>query len=235
VERMPRIDKCIQRAGKLLFPPLCVLCRCAINDGYWCAGCRRDLKSVPVQCPRCAAPVEVAGIPCGACQTSPPAFDSTLAACRYMAPVAQLIHGLKYQGRLTQVPALAQLLVDTAAGLTDPPEALVPVPLHSRRLRHRGFNQALELAKVIGQELGIPVLAEAAIRSRHTPAQAELAASKRKRNVHGAFAIRPGTRLPPNLAVVDDVMTTGSTANALAACLRDAGSVRIQVWVVARA
>ena len=114
------------------------------------------------------------------------------------------------------------------------PQALVPVPLHATRLRQRGYDQALELAKPLAQALGIPLHADALQRQRATAAQSELDAEARKRNLRGAFALHPGQALPEHVVLVDDVMTTGATLQAAAKTLRRAGVLRVDAWVCAR-
>ena len=113
------------------------------------------------------------------------------------------------------------------------PARLVPVPLHRNRLRRRGYNQAVELARPLGRALGLPVAPRLCRRQRPTPAQAELTGSDRRRNVRGAFAV--AAPVPRHVAIVDDVVTTGSTVGELARVLRRAGAERVEVWAVARA
>jgi len=114
------------------------------------------------------------------------------------------------------------------------PDAIVPVPLHPSRLRRRGYDQALELAKPIARELGIPLLANALQRVRATAPQSELDAGARQRNLRRAFAVKDGAELPAHVALIDDVMTTGATLNAAAKVLRRAGVARVDAWVCAR-
>lgn len=116
---------------------------------------------------------------------------------------------------------------------TELPELLLPVPLHPRRLRERGFNQAAELAGVIGRELDIRADARACERVRPTVAQTGLTAAERRRNLRDVFRVRIPNP-PPHIAIVDDVMTTGATAESLARSLRRQGVERIEIWVCAR-
>lgn len=115
------------------------------------------------------------------------------------------------------------------------PERLICVPLHPQRLRERGYNQALELAKPLARALRIPLDADALIRLRHTSAQTGLDAKARRRNLHAAFAVADPARLPAHVAVIDDVMTTGTTLRECARVLRQAGVARVDVWALARA
>jgi ComF family protein len=228
------VYKWLLSAQARLFPPLCQLCRARVTDSIGiCPGCRTSLPRIEQACPRCGAAYHGHG-PCGRCQRRAPAFDATWSAFAYATPVAQLIHGVKYNGRLDFARLLGLLLAE-AVGRTGAtlPDLIVPVPLHPARLRQRGYNQALEIARPLGRELDIALAPRAARRLRPTPPQTELAPVARRRNVHGAFAANAvgGT----HVAIVDDVMTTGSTVDALARALRRAGADQVQVWVVARA
>jgi ComF family protein len=174
-----------------------------------------------------------AAVPCGACQQKPPTFDRAIAALRYDAPVDRLIVNLKYNGRLNLARALATLLADRIAP-ADAPDVIVPVPLHRSRLRERGYNQSQELARVLAQRLARPLAPRLATRVRATPTQTSLPLEQRARNVRNAFAVTDdidGLRV----AIVDDVMTSGHTVNALAKAMRRAGAKEVCVWVVARA
>ena len=172
---------------------------------------------------------------CGACLTRPPRFARTLAACSYAYPLDRLVQALKYGRQL----ALAQPLGDAlaAAVLRAPgpqhrPQALAAVPLAAARQRERGFNQAIEIARVVARRVGLP-LVHGLVRTAHGPAQATLPWARRRRSVRGAFACErsfPGL----HVALVDDVMTTGATLEAAADALLRAGAARVDAWVVAR-
>lgn len=159
----------------------------------------------------------------------------TTVAFAYQWPVDSLIKALKYDGRLADGALLGALLAERLAFARAPlPDRLVPIPLHPRKLRHRGFNQAGELACALGRTFGIPVDTGFLHRRRNTESQAGLSAPARRRNLQGAFHCdRSGC--PDRVALIDDVITTGSTARAAAACLRRAGVARVDVWAVARA
>jgi ComF family protein len=126
---------------------------------------------------------------------------------------------------------MARQIADT---IDDYPEALIPVPLHPNRLRERGFNQALELARPIASQLNIPLAADLCRRVRATPNQTQLAANKRRSNVRRAFEIKT-QKLPGHVAIIDDVITTGSTVEELAYRLNRAGVKQVEVWSLARA
>jgi ComF family protein len=232
------------RLADLIFPPTCILCGAPGDDGLdLCTGCRADLPLLRVACMRCAqplpeavlaTPVETGGPLCGPCRRRPPPFARTHAAFRYEQPLPALVGGLKFRGRLNTLRLMSLLLAESLADIADQgPAGIVPVPLHPRRLRERGYDQALELARIVGRRLGLPVLTGVCERVRSTPPQAELEARARKTNLRGAF--RATTRLDgAHLAVLDDVVTTGSTVGEVAKVLRQAGAARVDVWCLAR-
>jgi ComF family protein len=220
-----------------LLPESCLLCGGeAEADAPLCRACGGALPVLIHTCPRCAAAnASAVSAPCGTCQKRPPAFDRVHALFAYAPPLDWLVHGLKYRGRLDLARFLGHRLADFTLGLATPrPDVILPVPLHVSRLRTRGYNQSLELARYVGARLGIPVDAVGVRRTRATAPQTEMPLAKRRANVRGAFqATRDFAGL--RVAIVDDVMTTGSTVSALAQCLRKAGAAEIVAWVVARA
>ena len=221
------------------FPQSCLVCGAAVADrADLCGPCEAGLPRAGPGCARCAAPLPGAGLDriCGRCLTRPPYLDRTHALYRYDAPIDRLIQGFKYGRRLDWGRALANALAQGLRAAGAHADAIVPVPLHRRRLRERGYNQSLELARPIGRLLDIPVLAHAARRVRPTPAQAGLSRDDRQRNVRNAFKIaQPSAVSEKCVAVVDDVMTSGHTVNALARALKHAGAGDVVVWVLARA
>ena len=153
-----------------------------------------------------------------------------VAASRYAPPFDRLLLRFKFHGDLAAGRLLAQLLADAGAAAPRP-HALVPVPLHRRRLRERGYDQALELARPVAKALALPLVSTALVRIRATPPQTDLGGRARRRNLHGAFAVT--APLPPHVALVDDVLTTGATLAEAARTLRAAGVSRVDAWVVA--
>lgn len=216
-----------------LLPRHCLLCGDPARRSAFCAPCCGALPWLPAErCPVCAAP-SAAGAVCGACLAEPPVFHRSAAALAYEFPVDALVQAYKYGGDLPLGDALAGLLRE-ALGSAPRPDALVPMPLHPARLRERGFNQALELARRLGDALGLRVLPRACMRLRDTPPQASLPWKERGGNIRGAFACEADLA-GQRVAIVDDVMTTGHTLNELARALTRAGAAEVSCWVVARA
>ncbi len=199
-----------------------------------CAGCDADiLRLTLVRCAICALPTP-SGALCGRCLADVPAFDTTCAALEYAFPATRLIQAFKYAGAVGLSGTLADFLAAAVRATPErAPDLLLPMPLARERLAERGFNQALEIARLLGRRMDIPVQARAAVRVRHGPPQADLPLPERRRNVRGAYAAR--RRFDGlDVAVVDDVMTTGASLDALAAVLKQAGAARVRNWVVAR-
>ena len=187
-------------------------------------------------CHQCAQPVTALapGNRCGACQRRPPAFDATTALFHYRPPVDYLLKRLKFASDLSIAPLLGSLLARQLGLRQTPlPGLLVPVPLHHSRVRERGFNQATELARALGKQLHIPMAQRLCRRQRRTEAQSRLPPAARRLNLRNAFTVSgaPDNR---HIAIIDDVMTTGHTANELARVLKQAGAECIEVWVIAR-
>jgi len=219
------------KLASLVFGGSCFLCRGAARE-ILCEDCERELpRLAPPRCPRCAL-ASPAGAVCGRCLAEGPRYDATVAALAYEFPADALVHALKFRGELALAPLLAQLLL-RALGRSAPVDLVVPVPLSARRLRERGYNQALELARPLAAALGAPLDFAVCERVREAPPQSDLPWAERARNVRGAFRC---TRALPgaSVAVVDDVMTTGATLDELAGALKAAGAAHVANWVVAR-
>lgn len=209
----------------------CVLCGADDACEALCPGCRADLPLLPHHaCVRCAAPLP-SGRLCGACIAHPPRYDSVRAAYVYDFPLDALIRKYKYAGELRLARLLGTALASSGGREVD---VLVPMPLSEVRLRARGYNQALEIARIAGRLHELPVRPAACRRVRDTPAQALLPWRERPRNVRGAFVCDADVR-GLRIGVVDDVMTTGATLNELARNLKRAGAAEVHGWMVARA
>jgi ComF family protein len=224
--------------GTLLFPFRCRLCGAAPSaDAALCRDCLNDLPWLGHSCNGCARPLPSGAetVLCGACLKRSPGFDAATALLHYRAPADYLIQRLKFSGELALAPLLGGLLAEKIAARTTPlPDLLIPVPLHRARLHERGFNQATELARYLGRRLAVPVEHRLCRRDRHTRPQSLTPYGERRRNLRGAFSVSGQVPVAAHVAVVDDVMTTGHTADELARVLRRAGAARVEVWIVAR-
>ncbi len=226
----------LSHAADLLLPGSCALCGNGVA-GLLCDACRlRYLSDVRMRCRRCASTLTDLQPLCGRCLARPPAFDASRAAVAYAPPVDQLVQRLKFRAQLPLAQAFAQLMLRQLDELpADRPAAVIPVPLSEQRLCERGFNQALEIARPLARALRVPVHADACVRVRDTVPQATLALADRQGNMRGAFAMRDRDAVRSHhLLVVDDVMTTGHTLDALAACLKRHGAASVTNCVFAR-
>lgn len=220
-----------------LFPATCYLC---LDPGQrpaldLCAACEADFPRNSPACLTCAAPLSGTDAICRRCRRRARAFDLAWAPYRYEFPLPELVHRMKYGGALPVTRILGSLLGRRLAERGRPGvDAIVPVPLHVARERNRGYNQAREIARFAARDVELPVHDRLVRRNRETAEQASLAAGARRRNLHGAFEVEAGD-VPDRVAIVDDVLTTGATAESLALALRRAGCRRIEVWAVARA
>lgn len=218
-------------------PQGCVLCGQNSHNLALCRQCREDLPRLrDACCHQCGLPLPAGVVSpvCGQCQQYPPAYDRVVGALAYTSPVAELVTGLKFHQRIQLARLLGELLAARVQSMGHHVQAILPVPLHPRRVTERGYNQALEIARPLARILDLPVLTDAVSRHRHTAAQSAQPPGRRQGNIRGAFALNAA---PPvhRLALVDDVMTSGHTVNEVAGLLRRAGVEHIEVWCVARA
>ncbi len=235
--RSPKVDGWPGWLLRVVLPLRCLLCGDRGSGGRdLCAGCERDLALNTPCCPRCALPLEAPAPLCGECIDREPPFAATWAPFRYEHPLDLLESRFKFRGDLAAGRVLASLMIERAldAGLSRP-DAIVPVPLHVSRLRERGYNQALELARPLARACGIPLEADLLRRTRATVAQTGLDATARRRNLRDAFAVSANHPIPAHAVLIDDVMTTGATVRECARVLRRAGVQRVDVWALARA
>lgn len=219
-----------------LFPARCVLCGGPGRQGIdLCPACETELPRIDPACPACGMPLTESGhLLCGQCLHSPPPYQRTISPFYYGPPLVQLITRFKFNHRLMMARVFASLLARRIDTGKHRPECIIPVPLHPRRLRERGYNQSLEIARLLGKALGIPVDYRLCRRSRYTAPQSGLAAGERKRNVKNAFGLSSACQYK-HVAILDDVITTGHTVSELARVLRNNGVEEIEVWSVARA
>ena len=220
----------LKTIGRLLFGGSCFLCRGKAAD-ILCAQCNTDLPRLrgPL-CPRCAL-ASPGGAVCGRCLAQPPAYDATQAALAYAFPADVLVQALKFRSELALAPFLGNLLGTRVA--RNDVDCIVPVPLSAERLRSRGYNQALEIAREVAKATGRPLAPELCERRVDTAVQMDLPLEERAKNVRGAFHC-PSLVGGKTVAVLDDVMTTGATLDEIAATLKAAGAARVTNWVVAR-
>lgn len=225
-----------------LFPHYCELCGARSGVSLpLCPGCQWDLRSNDSCCYRCAIPLPATGAAtavrlCGSCLVKPPPFQRVIAPWLYCEQLAQLIQRWKFHGETRLTPLLAALWLQRV-GRPEPPDLIVPVPLHWRRLWQRGFNQSELLSRQLRracEPLATTELAPRALRRKHaTLAQSGMSAPQRTANIRGAFTVeRPCGNL--RVAVIDDVLTTGATASAAAGALLAAGASEVEVWCLAR-
>lgn len=218
-----------------LYPPRCALCGQAGADGCdLCPECLTDLPRNATPCHRCGIPLSDGANLCGPCSHKPPPFDYSTIPFRYGPPLDYLLQQLKFHQRLHLAPLLGNLLAKAIATRDTPlPELILPVPLHRTRLRERGYNQALELARPIAKQLAVPFASDRIKRLRHTAAQTSLQGKERRKNLRGAFVITD--KLPRHVTILDDVVTTGTTVTELAKTLKRCGVEIVEIWAIARA
>lgn len=221
-----------------LIPPRCILCgQPGFADLDLCLACFDDLPGNHNCCYRCGVHFEISldgPQLCGRCLKKNPSFDETCAPYLYNDSLRYLITQLKFHQHYKHARLLGTLLARHLAETTEFPECLIPVPLHRNRYQQRGFNQSIEIARHLSRQLSIPLDLKSCIRNRDTSHQTGLPAKQRRKNMRKAFSvINP---LPyQHIAIIDDVMTTGATASALAETLKKHGVSRVDVWVCARA
>ena len=225
------ISAAVGKLAARLLPQDCLLCGEGGCADLLCHACRADLPRLPADaCPRCAQP-SPGGAVCGGCLRHPPAFDATRAAFRYGFPLDRLVQMLKFGHRLAVADFLARAML--AAGRPEG-ECLIPVPLSRPRLAGRGFNQALEIARPLARETGLPLLPRVCLRAQDTPPQSALPWKVRRANVRRAFECQADFS-GRSVILVDDVMTSGATLDELAGVVRLHGAARVSCWVAARA
>lgn len=239
---MLTIHHYLKKISRHLLPYTCILCHApARSNQDLCHACHIELPILPQSCPRCAkiftAPLNP-NLVCGACLQHPPAFDATYALFSYQPPITKLIMELKFHQSLINARLLGELMANTIKNQWYPnkslPDVIMPVPLHHKRLRERGFNQTLEIARPIRDALHIPIDTTSCQRLKYTEPQARLSMEKRQTNIKNSFSVTANLA-GQHIAVLDDVITTGQTIQALSNTLKIAGAARIDIWACARA
>ncbi|MFI4919214.1 MAG: ComF family protein [Legionellales bacterium] len=223
----------ITRAIRL--PSICTLCN-QIHNGSLaiCSFCMALLTPLGPSCQHCAYPLpEAHHLICGRCIKKPPHFDRTFIFYQFEEPLRGLLHHFKYHKGLYLGSLLSQLMCHAFPENTIKPQCLIPMPMHPKRLRQRGFNQAAVLTKLLAKQLNLPYNLSHCQKIINTEPQASLNGEQRQNNLRGAFHIRP---LPyKHVTLIDDLLTTGSTANELANSLKKSGVEQVDVWCCARA
>lgn len=218
-----------------VLPGCCLLCgQRSYRPRDICHRCEQDLPWLKSACARCGGPVPVRAAVCGNCVKRPPVQDRTRAPFRYAWPLDAIIQRFKFNDDQAAGRMLGELFAQDLLAKNPLAECVLPVPLHPRRLRERGFNQSVMLAASVASALGLPVRDDIVERVRETAPQTGMTAIARRRNVRGAFALRDGA-VPAHVAILDDVVTTGSTTAEIARLLRRAGARTVEVWALARA
>ncbi|HXH54277.1 MAG TPA: ComF family protein [Gammaproteobacteria bacterium] len=231
----------LKKLEQWLFPFICCFCEGYTTRGQdLCSTCKIALPWSSDRCFKCGLYLTpgIDSIDCESCRELPPKFDRLCALFSYQPPITKLIMGLKFGKKLAYGRVMGELLADQVASQwyqnRELPEAVIPVPLHIDRLRKRGFNQALELLWPMHKQMQIPVVFDACVRIRKTTAQAQLDKLRRKRNLKSAFQIVKPISFE-HIAIMDDVVTTGSTVNALTHVLKEAGVTTVDIWCICRA
>ena len=241
VERLkacqPDIRNMVDSFIDALLPWRCVACGLPCPGVGICLSCKAAFPWNDKACSACALPLPPSeDLRCGACLRKPPILDEVLCPLLFKFPVDRLVHKFKYQCQLTSGAVLGRMLIERSQIEAWPgSDLLLAVPMHRFRFLQRGFNQSFELARQIGKAKGIPVAVNDLQRHRYTAAQSGLDAKSRRINLNGAFRWRGKPLHGLNVALVDDVMTTGSTLNECAKVLKRAGAQKVSAWVVARA
>jgi len=223
-----------------LLPYTCLLCNGASDQKRdLCRPCQKDLPAYHNGCPRCGVHLNTPNntLPCGRCLNQPPPFHATHILFYYEPPVTHLLTRLKFHHHLTVARMLSEIFYDQIHNnwyRNKPyPDFLLPVPLHPDRLKERGYNQTLEIARPLAKRLHLPLWPDACIRTRPTLPQTTLSAKARRHNVQNAFQITRALR-GAHLAIIEDVITTGSTLTSLCRTLIRSGARRIDIWCAAR-
>jgi ComF family protein len=218
----------------------CLLCDEQTDSLYaLCVPCETELPWLGNHCDQCALPLPGIGQTCAQCLRKPPAFHAVVVPWQYDFPIDALVTRFKHQGKWPFGRLLAELLGNTllhrfGEGL-ERPDLLLPVPLANKRLRQRGYNQAAMLAHWLGAQLTLVVDERLIKRVKDTPAQQGLTAKARKRNLREAFVLTDPARINgKHIALIDDVLTTGTTADTLARLLINGGANRVDVYCLAR-
>lgn len=219
----------------LLFPPKCIGIGCNKPGSFLCPTCLSRLSPiVPPVCPKCGRPLSLQRL-CADCEGLTTQIDGIRSVFLFEGVTREAIHHLKYRGLKALAPTLGRLLGDYLRSHPLPAQVLVPVPLHPRRLRERGYNQATLLSRELGTLIDLPLVEGGLVRSHNTLSQARAAdAEERRRNVRGVFECRNDLLRGKSVLLIDDVCTTGATLEACAVALKAKGAVSVWGLTLAR-
>ncbi len=221
-----------------LFPPTCIVCdQAGFENKDICTACYADLMLNTCHCRLCAMPLTAKTDHmqlCGQCLKKTPRYQQVSAPFLYQHSIRWLITGLKFHRQVKNARLLGQLFVDHLPPEHPLPDFIVPVPLHPKRYRQRGFNQSQEIATTVARQLEIPLHPNLCRRIKYTQQQSLLHAKQRHKNIRNAFSVSAFPQ-GSNIVIFDDVMTTGATASELVKVLKQAGAGHVWIWVCARA
>jgi len=222
---------------KFLLPPSCQLCGAPAIDDELCPHCASEASVIVSACPLCALPNDDGSV-CSICSSAPPVWQAAYSCLVYDGSVQQLMVKWKYQRQSSTARLLGETLSGWLALRQQPIDAsaIIPIPMHPKKLRARGFNSAYELAQAVRQTTQLPILDKALIRKRHTEAQAGLNKTDRHNNLAGAFSVlAENLQGHKQVLLVDDVYTTGTTLAICSRLLQEAGVKQIRILTLARA
>lgn len=198
-----------------------------------CSFCIGYINPLGPACQRCASPLPDDDLLiCGQCIKAPPHFDKAIIAYTFEEPLRSLLHQFKYYNGLYLSSFLTHLMLNALQKIPEKPQCLIPVPMHSQRIKQRGFNQAAILAKMLAKTLKLPVDLTSCTKQINTTPQASMDGEQRQKNLRKAFHSTP--LVYEHVTLVDDLLTTGSTANELALTLKKTGVKRVDIWCCAR-
>ena len=228
----------MKEIGNWLLPISCLFCHQPCRNELLCQACWEELPWQLFSCYKCGQLLPTADVHiCGQCLKIPPVYDNTICLFHYQNPIDKLILALKFSEKLSYAKLLGELMYQVVRQYyqnQSKPDCIIPVPLHDTRLRERGYNQALEIAKPISKKLKMPLETKRCKRILATaPQSATLSIEERAHNIKRAFWVDDSLRWK-HVVILDDVVTTGHTVTALAIALKKAGVDRIDVWCCAR-
>ena len=226
----------LNKIQSILYPYTCFLCNQPGNNELdLCDRCYAGFSPLSICCNICGISMKTkVSHVCGRCLASPPHYDKITTLFDYQEDIKQLVLPLKFNAKVSAARTIGKLMANHFSNHPDMPDALLAVPLHKKRLRKRGFNQSELIAKHLQRQLNIHLLQQFCTRTRNTISQTSLKATERRKNLKNAFHCDNHQSIN-SIAVIDDVVTTGSTANEIAKTLKKSGVKRVEIWAFARA